>query len=328
MSLLAWPVAVWLPDYRAVLLLMAVKGVGSTIMTHILAEHPYRWAIHRTFIIRMLRFGWPLLLNGFLMFGVFQGDQFLIGHYYSMAELGTYAAASSLAMAPSFIFGRILSSLMLPIMSQVQSDPDQFRKRYQTCIQTVAAFSAWYAVATIFAAESWMRVAYGNKYTGAGIILAWLSASNSFRILRLAPAIAALAKADSQNQMKSNILRLVALLPALWFAVNAKPVWMIAGTGLLGESFACFYSFWRLKNRDGVPWAANLLAVGMTILAICASAAASTLIQEWSLFWSLPTAALVGAFVGVGALVLFPDSRREFFVYLHKRKNKGSNFVV
>jgi O-antigen/teichoic acid export membrane protein len=270
----------------------------------------------------MLRFGWPLLLNGFLMFGVFQGDQFLVGHYYSMAELGTYAAAATLAMAPSFIFGRILSSLMLPIMSQVQNNPEQFRKRYQTCIQTVTAFSVWYAVATIFAAEFWMRLAYGSKYVGAGIILAWLSASNSFRILRLAPAVAAMAKADSQNQMKSNILRVLGVVPGLWFAAHGKPVWVIAGSGLVGECLACFYSFWRLKNRDGVPWSPNLLAVGLTILAISAAAPSSSLIQGWSMIWSLPTAALIGALVGFATLIIFPDSRRQFFVYVKAARTK------
>lgn len=162
-TIAAWPLARGLPDYRAVLLLLAIKGVGTTVMTHILAERPYRWAVNKVYAAGMIRFGWPLLLNGFLMFGVFQGDQFLVGHYYSMTDLGTYAAAATLATAPMFIFARILSSVMLPLMAQVQNNVDEFRKRYRLCIQIVSAFSACYAAATILGADSLMNLAYGKN---------------------------------------------------------------------------------------------------------------------------------------------------------------------
>jgi O-antigen/teichoic acid export membrane protein len=267
----AWPMAVWLGDYRAVLALLATKALGSIVMTHVLAEQPYRWSLNRPYLSKMLRFGWPLLLNGFLMFGVFQGDQFLVGHYYSLADLGTYSAAAALALAPSLIFGRILGSMMLPLMAQVQDDGQEFRSRYRLCIQAVSAFSVGYAVTMIVAAQAWMTLAYGSNYEDGGIILAWVAASNVFRIIRFAPSTAALAKADSQNQLYANMLRVLSLAPAGFLGWSHQPLWTLAAAGLAGESLACFYSLWRLKRRDDTPWSASLGPIALATLGIFAA---------------------------------------------------------
>ena len=49
---------------------------------------------------RLLTFGWPLLVNGLLMFGIVQGDRLIIGTAYSVYDLGIYSVALTLAMAP------------------------------------------------------------------------------------------------------------------------------------------------------------------------------------------------------------------------------------
>lgn len=310
-TLAAWPMASWLPDYRSVLVLLFVKGGMTTAMSHLLARRSYRWRINLVYIRRMLRFGWPLVINGLLMFGVFQGDQFLVASWYTMAELATYAAASSLTMSPSFFFARVLSSMMLPIMAKVQDDPRCFRQRYQVCVQAVSAFSALYSVVVVVGAEALMVIIFGAKYQGGGVVLSWLAAANAFRIIRIAPAIAALAKADSKNQMYSNLFRGIGLLPAIGAAIAQQPIWLIAASGLVGEAIAFFYTFLRLYQRDKVPWSYSLLPAAVTALAIGASGVAAGLtgVHQWPPILVVTVSGALGCIVGSIVLLVFAEAR-------------------
>lgn len=311
-TLAAWPVAKWLGDYRAVLVLLIVKALSSCAGSHWLAEQPYRWKIHKKYISRMLRFGWPLLVTSFLMFGVMQGDQFLVATFYTMSDLGPYAAAAALTMAPSFFFGRVFNSVALPVMARVQDDPVLFERRYRLIIAVLCAFSTAYSVGMIIGAEVIMQLVYGKKYAGAGIILGWLTAANAFRNIRIAPAIAAIAKGDSVNSMVSNVARAVALLPATGVAVAGHPIWLIACTGLVGETLACSVSFWRLYKYHRVPlacsfWPAALVTAVVILTGLATYFGAQYLHPALSVFL-----AVVGASVtGMSVVWLLEDSQRE-----------------
>ena len=307
----AWPVTYWLPDYRAVVVLLVAKAALSCLCSHALAVQPYRWKLHRDYVWRMLRFGWPLLVTGFLMFGVLQGDQFLVATSYSMAELGPYAGAAALTMAPTFFFGRVFNSIALPIMAGVQSDPSSFERRYGLVIALICVFSATYSVGMIVGAEAIMQLAYGAKYAGSGNLLGWLVAANSFRNIRIAPAIAAMARGDSMNQMTSNIARVMALLPATVVALTGQPLWSVACTGLFGEALACAVSFNRLTKRHGVPLPLNAVPTLIVATAVLAAGVVSQLASALPGVASIGLAAILAAVSGGSVLILLQDARRE-----------------
>ncbi len=319
MTAVAWPLARWLADYRAVLILLVLKGIIALLATHLLAQRPYRWGWHRAFGIRMLRFGWPLVLNGLLMFGVFHGDQFIVASYYTMSDLAAFALAGSLATAPSFIFARVFPSLMLPLMARVQGDVIEFRRRYRLVIQVVCAFSAFYGVGLILGGEAVMQAMFGSKYASSGYVLGWLAAANSLRILRMAPAVAALAKADSQNQMLSNLWRVTALVPALAAALTRQSLWMIAATGALGEAIACVISFRRLSHRDAIPWSFSAIPAAAVLL-VNGLAATGVLAGLYDLdaHVGIATAIVCAVLCGAGLTALFPDCRTQMNRVLHE----------
>jgi O-antigen/teichoic acid export membrane protein len=272
----------------------------------------------------MLRFGWPLLVTGFLMFGVMQGDQFLVATFYSMADLGAYAAAAALTMAPAFFFGSVLSSIALPVMASVQDNPPLFERRYGLIIAVICVFSSAYSVAMIVGSETLMRLVYGQKYAGSGIILGWLAAANSIRNIRTAPAIAAMARGDSVNQMMSNLARVMALLPALAVALAGQPVWVIACNGLVGEALACAVSFRRLSKHHQVPLARNLWPTALVATTVLLAGAATFLgAQHLHPALSLSLAALGATLSGGVVLVILHDSRREALRAWHQIRSAG-----
>jgi O-antigen/teichoic acid export membrane protein len=323
-TLAAWPAAEWFGDYRAVVVLLIVKAVCSCVGSHWLAEQPYRWRMHREYILRMLRFGWPLLVTGFLMFGVLQGDQFLVATFYTMTDLGPYAAAAALTMAPTFFFGRVFNSVALPVMAKVQDDPVAFERRYRLIIASICVFSTAYSVGMIVGAEALMQLVYGQKYAGSGIILGWLAAANSFRNIRIAPAIAAMARGDSVNSMVSNLARVVALLPALAVALSGQPVWMIACTGLVGEALACTVSFRRLSKQHRVPLARSLWpTLLVTVTVLLAGLASHFGAQHLHAALSLALAGVGACCAGIVVGWLLVDTRREAVRFWHQFSRVG-----
>jgi O-antigen/teichoic acid export membrane protein len=324
-TLLAWPVAAWLGDYRAVLVLLILKALLSCGASHWLAERRYQWRHHREYTGRMLRFGWPLLINGFVMFGVMHGDQFIIATFYAMEELGPYAAAAALALAPTFCFKRVFFSVMLPVMAKVQDDAGGFERRYRFVMAIMCAFSAAYAGGLVMGAEVVMQLAFGEKYAGTGIILGWLAIANSARNIRSATALAAMAKGDSVNQMVSNLWRVLGLLPAIGVAVMGFPVWMIATTGLLGEALACWVSFRRLSRRDGIPLRYSLLPASLVLLLVTLTGVISLLLNVHNAHPVLAVGLALGAGCLCGGLVMviLADSRREVTNLISSMRTQG-----
>jgi O-antigen/teichoic acid export membrane protein len=264
-----------------------------------------------------------------LMFGTLQGDQFLVATFYTMTDLGPYAAAAALTMAPSFVFGRVFNSVMLPLMAKVQDEPATFRHRYRQATAVIVTFAAVCAAGMIIGSEALMVLVYGPKYAGAGIIMAWLAASNAYRNLRISPALAAMAKGDSQNQMISNLWRVVALVPTLALAVAQYPVWMLACTGVLGELLACRAAWVRLSRRDGVPLSMNLVSgVWVTAAVIFAFGITALGVSHWNPYLAVSLAAACSFGIGAGMVMTMPVLRHEVATLWLKWRQTGLRGLV
>ena len=312
LTLLAvWPLAVWLKDFRAMLWLLLAYRLSACAASHLLAERPYRWRVEQALVVRILRFGWPLVLNSFLMFGVMQGDQFVVGMYYAKGDLAVYANAAALAVAPGEMFLNIMGSLLLPVLARVQEDRPAFHRNYRVAIQASAAFAAAFSTSLVVGAEVLAVMVFGAQYRGAGLILAFLSIATAFRLMRCATVAAAMARADSKNQLIANLLRSTSLIPTFLAAVSGQPLWVLAAVGLLGEGLAFVGSLLRLEKRDRIPLRWTLGPVG-----ICAAAVLFAIwlvafgVQSRRWFLVLPLAAGLGLVAGGIILASFPESRR------------------
>lgn len=251
------PVLHWWPDFRAMLILSLLRSSAAVIVSHSLATRAYRWHWDRTLAARMATFGWPLALNGVLMFAYQQGDQLVIGSRYTLEELAQYALAFSLTMAPGHLFQHVLNTSMLPLLAQAKDDPALYRRRYLACVRLSATAGALIACGLITAGELAVQLLFGAKYAGTGILIAWLAAANALRIVRSVTAIAAIARGDTLNNPLANLFRLTGLALALLAALNGRPLGWIAASGVVGEAIALVVAWRRLEQRCGIPLTAT-----------------------------------------------------------------------
>jgi len=311
-TIAALPLALWLRDYRVILWLLIARWVMNAGGTHVYAERGFQFGWDKRHIQGILDFSWPLLINGFLMFGVLQGDCFLVGHFYTKADLAVYSVAVQLTLIPGMMFVSVVGAIMLPLLSAVQSNPVEFRRKYRTCIQALSAFSAVFAIVLIVAGEGIVTTVFGHKYAGTGVILGWLVAANAFRIIRAAPAIAASAKGDTKNLMISNIFRLSGLALGVAAVLCKQSLPTLAACGLAGETLATIVSSTRLSRVHRLPLGDTFLPIGAAFLFVALSGVLALLgVSQWH--WAmvfLLTAGLSAASVGV-AILLFHQLRSQ-----------------
>jgi O-antigen/teichoic acid export membrane protein len=293
-TLLAWPIAIWTKDYSAILWLVLLQGFIATAGSFLLAQRPYRWSWNTKYISRFLSFGWPLIANAVLLFGIYDGDRLLIGtagktlgsHVYSMGDLGIYSVANSLTLTPMIAFSAICSSLMLPLFSALQSRPNEFKRRYDQSIQLVGMVSGFYALPLILCGGWIVTAIYGRAYSSAGAFIGWMAAAQAIRMARFTPAMAAMALGDTTNAMYSNMIRFSSLILTLYVVLVGGSLTWIAISGFCGEILSLAVCIYKLDTDHKVStWVAAksvlvlLAAMGISSLAAAFSGSPHTFIR-------------------------------------------------
>ena len=245
----AWPLAMWLKDYSVLLWLLLAKALFTLVISHLLAERAYRWSWDKSNFKEIIRFAWPLLLNGIFLFIAVQGDQFLVGTFYTMEELGKFAVAAALVMAAGIALTQVTNTVFLPVLSKVQSQPDSFRQRYEDTVRTLVVIAAIFGPFFILLGEESIVLVYGEKYRAAGILVTWLGAAQAVRLIRIAPSLAAAAKGDTKCLLYSSIVRASGVLFAISFAYMHMPISWIAASAFVAELIALIGTLHLVSRR-------------------------------------------------------------------------------
>ncbi|WP_193163696.1 oligosaccharide flippase family protein [Microbulbifer hainanensis] len=255
-------------DYRVMLAVIIVQSALYVLISHLLARRAYRWTMNWRLARRKLEFGWPLLVNGFLMFGIFQGDRVIIGTQYDMHTLGWYSVAFSLCMLPTLIFAKMSGYLLMPILSRNREQGPVYA---QCCDFTlIACFCFALFMVTFFAVAgtALIHLSFGEQYLDAASVMLWLAIMQALRIVRIAPSVIANSQARTKNAMYANIFRCTALLLAMGLALRGQPVAWIAASGIVGECLALCVSVYLVELGSHKKKFVEKLAQ----LAICAGA--------------------------------------------------------
>ncbi len=311
-TLAAWPLAIWLKDYRAVLWIMIGKSCLTIFLTHVLAKQRYRWAWDRQLMMTMFIFSWPLVLNGIAMYLSKQGDQALVAAYLSMSDLAVYSVCFSLAGIPWFISSQVAYSIMLPMLSRLKDEPLRYQIHYRKCLEYITIASCLVMMPLIVVGEQSITLLYGQKYAGSGAVMAILAATSAIRFQRITPAIAAMAKADTVNQLYSNLSRMLSIPIALAVIFSGGRLASVAVGALIAELAAGFVSMLCLRKRQKIPLKDNFRSVIFLITLLSMSGAVLLLGAQHWIIWKAMAALFCLWLVAIAASrIFFPAASRE-----------------
>ncbi len=266
--------AVMLGDYRSMLAAVVVRYTVATLVTHLVAERPYRIGYDRAIAHRAWRFGWPLLVNGSLLFASSQGDRAVIVRTFGVAVFGVYGAVALVTQAVASLIVNVIGNLGLPILAAHQRSRADYITAYNR-MGSISALTAIIVCVPMFAVlPTLIPLLYGDGFTMPHMLVGVLIMVLMALIFRNWPTIAMLALGDSRIVMLENGSRISGIAFAVAAAYTGGSVLHVAGALMLGEFAATVTIFLLIKRFHNFPieYAAMLfsivLAVGISCLLV------------------------------------------------------------
>lgn len=319
---LAWPIGIWFGNYWAMLYLLFVKTTIQVAGSHIVAKRKYSWSRDPQFTHRFITFGWPLLINGLLIFGIFQGDRFILGAAkkmfgagYNMADVGLYSAAFMITMIPALMGRRVFALLALPILSKEQDAPQTFYRNARLSGQGLTVMAIAFGVFMLLAGDKLVPFIYGEKYSITWPLVAWLSVFWTIGIMRGFPSNIAMALGNTIILMQANLFRISALIGVFFVVYYEMNIAWIAAVGALGELIAYLSALILNKRHLSIPLSMSLRSI--TILTGCLLVAIifhlTVLQQTGGLLWCFYVI-VASLALPLIAIYFFPELRNELTI--------------
>lgn len=262
------------PDYRVMLAAIIVQQSVFVILTHVLAQRRWRLSWDPVVVRRALRFGLPLLLNGFLVFAIHNGDMLLVGSFLGMEVLGWFYVATLLTITLALHLDTTIRSVVLPGLSRSLEDRAVFDTRAREAVELSAAAGIVILGAIYLLGPVMVLGLFGAKYAQALPYLIPMAALYAIKTMKVGPNVIALAQAKTHLPALTNLPRALSLaIAALAMAAGAGLPTLLAITTsseMVGVVIAYYFA---TRPGGGLPLNALLrpfalltLAMGLVIL--------------------------------------------------------------
>ena len=257
LSVLAvWPLAAWYGDYKVMLYAIVVQAVATTVVSHLVARRPYRLVLDHAIMAGSLRFGWPLLVNGILMFAIFQGDKLIVGREMGMEALAIFAMGFTLTLTPTLVMAKSAQNFFLPQLSVAEAPGMEGKNRFahltMVTTQTHILFGNIMVVAVLFFGPAMASLLLGDAYAGVTEILTPLAVMQALRLAKGGPSTVALARGRTENAMISNIVRVLSLPLAWWAAITLNSVQVIIWIAIAAELAGLGVALYLIRQTHGI----------------------------------------------------------------------------
>lgn len=315
-----WPLALLYGDYRIMLVSLFVQAGSMVLLSHLMAERRYGLSLDFGLIRRATVFGWPLLLNGALLFGVFNGERLIVGRELGMSQLAVFSMAITLTLTPTLVLAGATQSLFLPPLTGARDRAESFRWLGTAAVEAGLAIGIVLILGIVLIGGPVIHLLLGPKYDAILAILVPMAVVQAVRVAKTGGSTVALAKERSGNAAAGNLLRVLSL-PISWYAVtHTGDVMTVIYIAMVAEVAGYLVSIRLAAQRAGLVPSPLILPS-----ALCALAAAAALMDahyyppQPGLFDHLGWTRWVVAFFCLAALLSMSALRG----YLWRRFRRG-----
>jgi len=317
--LFAWPLTIIFGDYRAMLFSVVIQVALMLLFSHLTAERKFSLSLDRKVSISAIRFGWPLLLNNFILFAVFNGDRVIVGRELGMADLAILAMGYTLTLTPTLIVAKSLQHFFLPQLSTAQSDNQKFDFLSIVVIQATTFLALLFLVVIFLFGERLIDVVLGDKFSNLSSILIWLSVMQAIRVAKAGAAIVALAKGVTTNALYANLPRLISL-GFVWYIVsNDGSLTSVVFVGIAGEVCGLIVSYVQLQRTIRISLKKSYLSAVLAVMVVCVAVInipPLSLLEDFNVSYPLVSTLMVAL------LALTIASMRPLIQYLRMRSGR------
>ncbi|WP_293678611.1 oligosaccharide flippase family protein [uncultured Phenylobacterium sp.] len=258
-------VAIVTASHVAIVAGLLARSVLLVLTSHVLASEKYEFNWDRQLIQRFWAFGWPLLINGPLLFLAAQADRLFISREVGIETLGIYSAVLVLIASPSGAILKWLGTIFVPPMARHYHQDGNLNPRGVvfefTTLSLVSAATMLVAFTCLGAFA--VDLLYGSEFAVTPKVVALIALLQVIRFLRSWPSTLSIAVAASGGILLSTIIRLLAL-PAGYAGLL-----LVGGLeGLLlgfivGEVLALLVSLLIVNRNASRTWSSGLAPLGV-----------------------------------------------------------------
>jgi O-antigen/teichoic acid export membrane protein len=159
------PAAYVLRDHRAILVILVIESLVYCVASHLLARKPYRLQSDRAVFFAALSFGIPLLANGIGLALFSQLDRILIGHWFDVSTLATYAVILNMTIVPIALIHRVLGTLGLSYVSSRMKGPSVLDDDYLALVFVWGSVAAFYALFVAVTLDGFIPLIFGSHFS-------------------------------------------------------------------------------------------------------------------------------------------------------------------
>ncbi len=269
--LAVWPfVQIW-GDYRVMLFALLVQWGLRLVMSHLVAERRYRLSFDRAVMGRGFSFGWPLLLNGALLFLVFHGEKLIVGRELGMAPLAIFAMGVTLTLTPTLVVAKSAQAFFLPQLSKARGTVE-FAPLAHAALQTSLLCGLVLVLGVMALGGPFVWLVLGEKYAALVPLLTWLAILMAVRVFKGGGADVALALGQTVNAMVANLFRVASLPLSWWVVAEGGDLVTVIWIATLAEAFGYGAALVLVWRRAGVGLGPVLLPVALSFAALGAAA--------------------------------------------------------
>jgi O-antigen/teichoic acid export membrane protein len=254
-ALAVWPLAIFYGDYQVMLYAIVVQAVMTAVTSHLVAQRPYRLVLDRAVMASSLRFGWPLLVNGILMFAVFNGDKMIVGRELGMEVLAIFAMGFTLTLTPTLVMAKSAQNFFLPQLSVIERSTPKGEAQFQSLslatMQAILVMGLSLVMLVTFFGGPLVTGLLGEKYAALVAYMIWLAIMQAVRVVKAGPAIVALALGHTSNAMIANGVRVLSL-PFCWYIAITSGDLLMIFIAIVGEILGYGASLLLLRQRSSV----------------------------------------------------------------------------
>jgi O-antigen/teichoic acid export membrane protein len=291
-------------NFYAVIWGVVARDLSRTLLSHLFAERPYRLHWVREAGMRLVRFSYPLMLTGLMLFIGTQGDRVVVAHWLGARSLGLYSAVLLLIYVPSFVILNYMHGLYVPMISAERDHPDRREHIIETMGGQTFVLGIVMCAGFALVAPTAVTILYGHRYTQSAFLIGAIGIMQCARFLIGWPTTVNLSLGHSRYVFASNFVRLLAYPLAY---VGARLLHnldgLVAGFAI-GEFISIGIAIVLMNRGDNRPMFAGfdrLIAFGLTGLAVIG----------WNLALRYPNTGLFVTLIVFSALLLVLVIRRE-----------------
>lgn len=234
----AYPLAAYFNDYRAMLALVSLNAFVGVIVSHVVADTPYKFRFDKSRVRKLWKYAAPLWLDGMFVFSVLNGERVIVAREFGEYTVGVYSALILIAVTPMGMISRIGLSIGVPLLVQKIKDSIDAEGLYLISAKFYGVLSLGFSVFLGMSCNAVLTFLYGDAYKIDGIVVALIGIMFAFKMLRGSSTLFILVSGKTWATALANFLRLLGVLVCWFVAVQTKDLVYVFSIAVIAEFVA------------------------------------------------------------------------------------------